>query len=385
MIRSVCIFILVSVVFVSCASDPAPSGAGLARYGAGSVEEGDSAPRKASAPAQRLRQSEIQARVAALESDMDAKIAAFDLSGAFDDLNEIAALLPENQAGKTRLQEVLRKIEPVVDSILVEAASVPPETAPDVAFKKPFSVRVSLKTPEGKRPLSGFRLAVSYPSIAEDGTRSIATASVLSDATGLASFVAPVPPSTGLSRVLFAADFASDDPLLAKAVESRRAALSVSCEHRVGPREKRAPTTISILDYDKNGKPVLGGNPTATTLLKPLVQKGLTRIGMADFPHQLASGDEAALIKAAKAQFQGGVQRFIYGTGRIERLERGDDGVWRCTFVVQASVWDFAADRKAFSTEIRYEAEGPTEAAALDAARKKVAGELLVNELYYNL
>jgi hypothetical protein len=155
--------------------------------------------------------------------------------------------------------------------------------------------------------------------------------------------------------------------------------------HRVITSARSVPTTISILDFDKNGKAITSSNPSATALLMPLVKKGFTRIGMADFPTQLASGDEAALIKAAKGQFGTAVQRFIFGTVKIESLAKDDAGLWTCTVLAHLSVMDMTMGEKTKVLEIKHTVTAKTEALAVDGARNALAGELLVDELVYGL
>jgi hypothetical protein len=106
---------------------------------------------------------------------------------------------------------------------------------------------------------------------------------------------------------------------------------------------------------------------------------------MADFPNQLATGDEAVLLKAARSQFAGGVQRFIYGTVRVTSLTQADDGTWTCALAADVSVWDFPSDSKVYHTAPAQVGTGKTEDLALAAARRKLLADTLVNDLYYNM
>ncbi len=215
----------------------------------------------------------------------------------------------------------------------------------------------------------------------------MATESLATDATGLVAFTAPIPAKSGKRILTLSVALNSSDPYMQESLRSRRekGQLSVDFAHLTASSARRIPTTISILDFNQDGKPLGSYNISATTLLKPLVQRGFSRIGMADFPKQLESGDEEALIKAAKAQFGAGVQRFIYGTVRVESLTQDTDQQWTCTLLSNLSVWDFTLGQKVLSREVRHSETRKTEAASIDAARKKLAGELLVDELVYGL
>ncbi len=361
----------------------------MVRFGSGSIDDDQGPVSKASSPsnAQKIKYDDILAQASVYEADMDARLAALDYKGALVSFDMIIASLTGVPAGNTKMQDVRAKFEKALDMIGFETVSVPSETTEGIAFKKDFTARVFVTVASVKKPLAAFECIVSYPSTAEDGTRSILTLNTVSSADGLISFTAPVPSRSGRNKVVFASALTCKDALLRDSITTRRdkGQLSVSFAHLAGSSAKRAPTTIAILDYNKDGKAQLSGNISATTLLKPLVQKGFGRIGMADFPNQLAAGDEAALIKGAKSMFGSGVQRFIFGTTHIESLVQGDDLLWSCTFAVQINVWDFILDSKIYVTEIRSTQTAKTEAAAIDAARKKVCAELLVSDLYYNM
>lgn len=368
------------VVFGSCASSPSISPAlKLEKYGAGSVDETGTA-NKAGSPAaiQKIRTEEILAQVVMYEADMDAALAARKYAAAIASFDSIADLLQGIPAGLSRLDGDRAKVETALDSIRLEAVSSPSETAAGVAFKKDFTVRAYVLEGDAKTPLVGFECAVSGPS----GTEKRTTA-----ADGLAVYTAPVPAKPGKGVLVMSATLTSRESALRDSINLRKEKgfLALAFPHVVSSNAKKFATTISILDFDKNGNPIKSSNPSATILLKPLVQKGFSRIGMADFPSQLASGDEEALLKAAKAQFGSGVRRFIYGTVRIAELVQGADGLWTCTATAKVAVRDFTLDATVFETTVSATASGKTGDAAVAAARTSLAGDMLVQELYYNM
>lgn len=384
--------VLSALLFASCASAPAVSSSDkIEKFGAGSADEADggsksdgssksSSVSKAGSPAaiQKVKTEEILAQVTLYEADIDAKLAVKDYSGAIGAYDSLVSLLTGIPAGLPRLETNREKITTALDAIHLEAISAPGETAAGTAFKKGFSLFAYTLEDGVKKPLSGFQIAVSGPS----GTETKATG-----ADGTLTYTAPVPEKAGKGELVMSATMNSADPSLRDfiALGKEKGTLSHSFPHGVSSNAKRYATTISILDFDKAGNPIKSNNFSATTLLKPLVQKGFSRIGMADFPSQLASGDEDALLKAAKTQFGSAVRRFIYGTVRVESLVQGADGLWTCVVNAEIAVYDFTDGVSVYRTKLESTMTGKTESAALIAARTELAGNVIVQDLYYNM
>ena len=363
---------------------------GLTRFGAGSVEEKSSQPVNKTEPvtaSPAIRHDEILPQVQTHEADIDAALAARNYSAAFASYDSIVNLLSEIPAGLEKVKADREKIGKALDLVGFEAVSAPGETMAGVAFKKDFSVRVYTLEQGVKKPLSGFSCVVSWPSVDADGVKIISEQTLTTSPDGLATFTAPVPVKSGKDTLTISAALSSHDPVLLDSVNLRKEKeqLSSSFAYVVSTRARSIPTTISILDFDKNGKAISSSNLSATTLLAPLVKKGFSRIGMADFTAQLSSGDEVALLKAARALFGKAVQRFIYGTTRIDSLVQNSDGLWSCTVTARLTVRDFVNETTTYTATLSETATGKTEAAAISAARVKLAGEDLVQALFYNL
>jgi len=368
----------------------------LTKFGAGSIEEKTSEPVNktesvlptSSAPTTpAVPNDETLSRLQECEDELDKALAARNYSNAIESYDSIVALVASIPAGLEKLKSDREKINQALDLIGFEIVSAPGETMAGAAFKKDFSVRVYTLEQGAKKPLSGFSCTVSWPSVDADGGKIVAEQSLSTSAEGLATFTAPVPVRSGKDSLTIAADLASHDPIFLDSVNLRKekGQLSSSFSYTVSTRARSIPTTISILDFDKNGKAILANNLSATTLLAPLVKKGFSRIGMADFTTQLASGDEAALLKAAKALFGNAVERFIYGTTRIDSLAQNADGLWSCTVTAQVTVRDFVNETTTYAATLSETATGKTEASAISAARVRLAGEDIVQALFYNL
>lgn len=390
MIRFSLLIVGVLVLFSSCAGSPTAH-SGLRTeitICAGSADDTETV-RKAGAPegVRRMKTEDARVLVANYEADMDEYLAAGDYAAALASFNRAADIITSLRKDPDFAVSIRDKMERVISSITLSPVSVPGDTVSGRAFSRDFSVKAVITGENGTVPLAGFPCRVSYPVYREDGSVVSETVDVMTNGTGIASFGAPVPQHTGKNILSVSLNIPLRDTVVAKkaAERVRDGALSVAFDHSVETPRKNIPTTISFLDYDKNDKPILNNNRTATSLLRPLIQKGFSRIGMADFPRQLAAGDEEKLLAAARAQFGNGVQRFIYGTNRIVSLVEDDDGLWNCTMRAELSVWDFTKNEKSHSTIITHTATGSTEAAAMEKARNELAGSLLVDDLRYNL
>ena len=390
MYRFVALFCSACVFFAGCSSSPHVTGTvTLAKYGAGSIEDDGSAPNKAASPAnfRKLKAEEILSRVTISEEDMEASLAVPNYDAAMKSYDTIVELLANVSQSADRLQADRAKMEKALDGIVFETVSAPGETNPGTAFKKNFTVRVLAVTANGKVPLSGFGCTVFYPATSDDGTQKTVAESRSTSADGTLSWTAAVPSKTGKGTLIIAAALSSRDGFMKESLRTRqeKGQLAVAFRHNVVSNAKTFSTAISILDFDRDGNPLLSTNTSATILLQPLVARGFHRIGMADFPKQLASGDENLLISAAKAQFGSGVRRFIYGTTHYESLVLGDNGLWSCTISADVSVWDFSADAKVYHTTARYTETAKAQEDAIGAVRQKLAGDILVNDLYFNM
>jgi hypothetical protein len=396
MIRFSLLFASVAALFVSCASSPDLSRIDIPASGrcpalvtvSGSAEEGGTLNRAAPpAGIKRMKTEEARVLVAQYEADMNEYLAAGNYAAALDSFNKAADILASLKTEPESASTIRETMGTALKAVRVVQVSSPGDTVPGKAFSRSFAIKVTAERDGVETSLAGVPCAVRYPAYREDGSVEDGSADLVTDESGTASFTAPVPATSGKNTVSITANFPIRDAVLVEQLRQDGVdrALSVSFVHGVETVKKSIPTTIAILDYDKNGKPLLSYSQTATKLLRPLIQKGFSRIGMADFPRQIAAGDEEKLIAAARAQFGGGVQRFMYGTNRITSLEQGSDGQWTCTMSVELSVWDFVRNEKTYMTTITHTAVGSSEYAAMETARNELAGSLLVDDLRYNL
>lgn len=364
--------------FAACSTIPAsPASTGSGESGGGGAAQNA----KTAAPAD---------LPPGFEASVTSRLASLDLVGAIGEFDRVALAMPADPSAwaagtELTLDRARTAIVSAADSVLFTIVSSPAATVAKKPFKGAFSVRASAA--DGT-PLAGLPVRVDYPAFsADDPSAPAVTASLAAatDSAGIVTFTPEIPPRSVESSVVFSLALNSRDGELDAAIGLVSAGRSASLPFLAGTLNKAVPTSIAMLDYDKNGKAMGGMGVSATACLKPLVKMGFTRIGMADFPSQLASGDETALIAAAKKLFGSSVDRLIYGTTRVVSTAKGADGTWSATCASAVSVWNFKVGGKTWSGTAEATASGKTEAAAISAAREAVAGGVIPLKLYYNL
>lgn len=441
--RVLCVIPLALCMLASCASVETAAGTGtVVRYGAGSAEDSSAiksstspasvtASAPASAPAKdgaavepvsgkktaktgaKTPDSEknrndpaaeraklvdaVRAQALPYEESLAEALGVFDFPAALAAADQALAQYAPYAECAESAASVRERLQEALSAVSLVPVDYPAETAAGTAFRKPFRIKAVRRSGEESVPLAGFPVRIglglesadaSAPAAPAASVAPSAPAAHVAGADGIVSFQAPVPQKAGKDTLVFSAALSSVDPELSASIAdlaSENGPLSVSLPHTVFTNAKRHSTTISILDYDKNGKPIRSSNPSATALLKPLVQRGFGRIGMADFPDQIAAGDSAVLFKAAKSLFGSSVRRFIWGTVKIASLEQGVDNTWTCILSAEIAVHDFVDNTEVFSVTLEGSATAKTEASAITAARAKLAGELLVDALYYGM
>lgn len=397
MFRRIILYCCTIFLLSSCMSSPKHT-AGLlsiTRYGAGSIEDDSrSSPNLSKAALvaglSKTKEEELLSRATLYESDLDEALLSNDFSRALQSADSLYSLLsqsPSSSIPAGRLQTARDKVVVALESISFKAISIPSETRAGKQFNTNFAIQIFQLNGEESIPLSGFSCTVFYPGKGTDGSMTVLAENCMSDSKGICEFACPVPDSAYRGTVVIASSLDSRDPFISSHINSlkKTGQLGIGFPYRVTTNARSIPTTISLLDYDKNGKAIVSSNPSSTALLMPLVKNGFSRIGMADFPDQIASGNEDLVVKAAKSQFGSAVTRFIFGTNRIEVLEQDDEGIWNCRMKVSIVVRDLISGADIFRTELVHIEKAKTQSSAITAARAKLCGELLVTELLYNL
>lgn len=277
---------------------------------------------------------------------------------------------------------VLENVRAFLSSISLDVLESPAETVAGTAFKKSYRIQVSCKKENSTVPLASFPVAITdtRAQLSIDGISK-------TDSEGLVVYAPETPKKAAKTSIVFSAALEAQDTDLKHIINdlSQNGPLKAEASYLVSTNGKRRSSSISILDYDKNGKPMLYSNPSATYLLKPLINKGFSPIGMADFPNQINAGNTETLFKAAKNLFGSSVRQFIWGTVKIEQLEKESDGLWTCSIEVHLAVQDLVANESLYSETFVVEGRGKTETTAIDEARKKAMTDIAVDALLYGI
>ncbi|PKL08343.1 MAG: hypothetical protein CVV51_09360, partial [Spirochaetae bacterium HGW-Spirochaetae-7] len=116
------------------------------------------------------------------------------------------------------------------------------------------------------------------------------------------------------------------------------------------------------------------------TLAKEKFKAGLAPLAAA----MVVSLDDAAVLKAAKAQYGTGLSRLIYGFARIERAAL-DGTMWQATARMTVRCVDFATGMILYSVEKTAIAVASDEATARRSAMLQVSRDAVAKDLMANL
>lgn len=277
------------------------------------------------------------------------------------------------------LIEARNRIQPLLDTISLEAVNQPVPINAGSPFTQPFTARVVVTAPEKQFPLDNYPITVLYPS---SGTGSSLKADIIrTDIDGFLYFTPPTPERACDGKLFFYLSPAGAGNAASLAATAEN--LSVSFPYKVATTEKRIPTIIAILDYDENNTPIFSSNITATRLLTGLMKRGFSRIGLDEY-RELAQADEVSVIRAAQSKIGAAVDRFIFGNTRIT-VEASEDTTFICTIRANISIWDFKQARKINQFTFEHTVEARTKAQAISLARTDLGETVIAETFNYSL
>lgn len=315
-------------------------------------------------------------RAARLLPELVQAVEDYDIHTAFVLFGTIYDLC-NGQAANAILIDACNRIQPLLDTLSIEAVSGSGPVNAGSPFTQPFAARVVVTTPEKQFPLDNYPITVAYPS-AGTGS-SLKTELVHTDSEGFVYFTPPTPERACDGTLSFCIFPVGKNTALTDTAEN----LSVSFLYRVATMEKRIPTIIAILDYDENNTPISSSNMTATRLLTGLMKRGFSRVGLDEY-RELTETDEASVIRAAQAKIGSSVDRFIFGKTYIT-VETEDDTTFTCTIRADISIWDFKQAQKIHHFTFEHTAEAKTNAQAISLARTDLGETVIAETLNYSL
>jgi len=207
------------------------------------------------------------------------------------------------------------------------------------------------------------------------------------------SFAPPPPDFVGKASLRFSLNLDSTSELLERvpaaydayvaAIADELARRSVTFDYVVSSAAKRVPTGVVIVDLGDDGQPLgttIAQGGLFETLAKEKFKAGLAPLSAA----MIASFDDAAILKAAKAAYGAGLSRLIYGAARIERSEK-DGSMWQATARMTVRCVDFATGAILYSGEKTAVSVAADEASAKRSALLQVARDGVAKDLMANL
>ncbi len=306
--------------------------------------------------------------------------------------------LTENDEGslsEKSLKKAASRAAEIIGRLSVSPVSSPEETKTGTEFPAPFVAEISVKESEngipagdngtdGDSPLSCTAIFPRTNYTEAEPVNFMPEA--IPGGNFSASFTPPVPAQgvTGELKITFTFmnKAARTLKLLSQYEKDTAGKLTAVFPYRV-MSAKNISTVISVLDIDKNGKPVASPSPSGTELLRQIIRCGFKSTGTADFSSQLASDNEQELYKAAENLFAGTVKRFVYGTVRVEAVDKSPEGSFTASLRAEINTYDFHTKEKTGSHVFKISSSGNTESAAIQKAREDLCAGIIAPELEY--
>ncbi len=299
----------------------------------------------------------------------------------------VAASGSDLENAQIKLERNLSKAKSALAGVTLEKLNDRLETAPFAPFAAPFKAAVK----SGGRPLAGVPILVGYQARLANGKTATRTATALSDASGVVSFDHPAPEFVGKAVLTMRLDLAADTAPLA-AVAGRAAPLVAGLEDEIAAKRlsfaysvvsaaRSIPTAVWLADADADG--VRPAGAASAALLQVLAKNGFAAFDAAQPAAAFASGDDAAVLAAARKALAGKARRLAWGTVRVVSV-RDDSGQKVATVAAEIKAADLETGRILYSSAKQVPAVGSTEREAADAARRTLGlalGEDLAAQL----
>ncbi|NVP23184.1 hypothetical protein [Treponema phagedenis] len=317
---------------------------------------------------------------AEIQKELHKVIKNNDLNKAFAIIAKVAAEEKDQNLADKKMRDGLQSIYSFLEKIRMEAVVDKNDGA------KPFCLQVSVGADDKKLPLANVEVVVEYPFYTAETLVGEISFILTTDGEGKIFFT--LPPNKNESKALVYIKtpiITNEENIVPKNLfYSLAYADAAAPQHGNATTKKRISSTICILDYNKNGTAITYDNLTSTRLLGGLMKRRFTGVGI-DTQGNIGKVPDSEVIAAARKKFGGGVRRFMFGLTRVEKLEKGEDGLWLCTLSGKLSVWDFSTEKFTHHFTATYTTKGKTEAQAYSLARTNMGDVVLAEVLNYGL
>ena len=292
-----------------------------------------------------------------------------------------------------KLERNVNKARAVLGKLQFIKVDAPTTAGLGKDYAKPFQARLAYGEGDTAPGIPGAEVFVTYQRRQSSGRVVTRTERVLTDARGIAGFAPPPPDFVGKATLGFVLNLDSTRELLDKipakyaafveAIGDDMARRAISFEYVIASMAKTVPTGVVVIDLSDDGKPAstsIAQGGLFETLAKEKFKAGLAPLG-ADM---VAALDDAAVLKAAKAQYGSGLSRLIYGVARVERAAL-DGTMWQATARMTVRCVDFATGMILYSVEKTAIVVASDEASARRSAMLQVARDAVAKDLMANL
>jgi hypothetical protein len=260
------------------------------------------------------------------------------------------------------------------------------------AFPEPFALKVVSGATEADPGLAEVPIKIVYKEMRSGGKTAVRTKVIKSDANGRVSFEHPIPEFVGKEKVTMSLDLGEalealqdvPDKLYSQVEGLQQLALSrnVSFSFESQSRAKTISTGLVVFDLDASGNPI-ALTETSAGLLETLNRGGFQVVVLQAAAGNVAGRSDAQVVSFLGRNFQGQVERVVFGTAQIS--DHSQDGQ---TVIIQVTgtvkVVELATGKILLTVNKSKRAQGTNASAALATAFKKLGEDLgtaLINQL----
>lgn len=347
-----------------------------------------------------------KARIAAVFKEQEDAVAKPEAAGdaaasagrAFDAVKSyVEAVVAASGSGvdnaAIKLERNANKARTVLGRLRFVSVGAPTTANIGKEFGKPFQAKLVFGEGDSAPGIPGAEVFVTYQRRQSSGRVVTRTERAMTDGAGLVSFTPPPPDFVGKATMSFALNLESTSQLLDKvpaayaaivdAIRDDLSRRSVSFQYLIASEAKTVPTGVAVVDLNDEGKPA--GTSVAQGGLFETLAKEKFKAGLAPLDGALvASLDDAAILKAAKAQYSAGISRLIYGTAKIDSVTK-DGSMWQAAARMTVRCVDFATGAVLYSVEKTSIVVASDEASAKRSALLQVGRDAVAKDLMANL
>ncbi|MBO5137262.1 MAG: hypothetical protein J6B81_02020 [Spirochaetaceae bacterium] len=280
----------------------------------------------------------------------------------------------QQQENIVQMEETEVIVEPLPEVDVAELHFITSGKTPDSVrngktFKTPFSATV--KKLDDESPAVGIEVVVKYPVSKKSNEIQFAQSVLLTDENGIVTFHAETTSFACRSQVTFT-------------IGKDEKAKSVSIPYVVSTN-RMSNGTISILDYTKNGNPVLDNSQSASAILTAMIRRGYSSTGLADFVEEIQSGNQDKVYRAAKNLLGNYSNFLLYGTVRYNGEITKESSTYTIPLIAEITCLDMATGEELHHDIIQVEGKGSSEWAALNNARADLLAPQVAESVIYGM